>query len=200
MPAPRIADYDAIWPLVAEDWSERILGATAGLPGADGFRVDHIGSTAVPGLAAKPIVDLQLRVGDLPSEDAMSEALEPLGFVLAPGARADSPGVTADTPRPGSDADPSKHAKLLFHRPATEHEPEIILHVRRQDSPFADFVVAFRDWLRDDARAAESYERVKRELAGRFEGAADYDDYTRAKAEFLANAQIEVGWRNERLD
>ncbi len=154
--------------------------------------VEHIGSTAVPGLAAKPVLDLQVRVAVLPAESAMAAALEECGFVRARGARPDSPGVSADIPRPGGSEVPELYAKQLFHRAAEAGDPEIILHVRRGDSPFAAFVATFRDWLRADPAHAERYEAVKRSLASRHAGDPDYDDYTRAKGVFLDGIQREL--------
>lgn len=194
MPAPRVVEYDSAWPAIAEDWQARILVAVRQLPGSADFVGDHIGSTAVPGLAAKPIIDLQLRVPTLPVESDLVAALERLGLRLAAGSRPDSPGVRSDIPRLGTDPDPALHAKLLFHRPAQAGKPEVILHVRRRDSPFADFVLRFRDWLRADADNAGAYAALKHDLASRYADADDYDDYTRAKSGFLDAAQIAMGW------
>lgn len=100
-----------------------------------------------------------------------------------------------DIPRhPYPPADLAQHAKVLLQRPADPNAPEIILHVRRADSPFADFVLAFRDWLRASPDNARRYEAVKRTLADRHADASDYDDYTRGKTAFLDEAQAEMGW------
>ncbi|MBF0817207.1 GrpB family protein [Microbacterium paludicola] len=194
MGAPRIADHDPAWADEAESLLERIRAATTDLPGSDAFALDHIGSTSVPGLAAKPIIDLQLLAAELPSAAPLTAAIAPLGLVRAQGSRPDSPGVHADIPRLQTDPDPALHAKLLFHRPEGPAGPEVILHVRRADSPFAAFVLAFRDWLRSDPDHRARYEAVKRDLADRFADAADYDDYTRAKSAFIAEAQRDMGW------
>lgn len=192
MGAPRIADHDPTWTDRASALVQDIRLAVAALPGSDGFAYEHIGSTAVPGLGAKPIIDLQLLAADLPDADRLAEALAPLGLTRARGSRPDSPGVHADIPRPGTDPDPALHAKVLFHR--ADERGEVILHVRRADSPFAAFVLAFRDWLRADPDHRERYEAVKRDLAARFADAADYDDYTRAKTAFIDLAQREMAW------
>jgi GrpB-like predicted nucleotidyltransferase (UPF0157 family) len=146
---------------------------------------DHIGSTSVPGLAAKAILDLQVLMPELPDEAATAAALAPLGFRLAVGSRPDSPGVRSDIPRPGMDPDPAHYEKLLWYRPPSAGAMEAILHVRRADSPFAAFVIAFRDRLRADPDLVDRYAALKRELAERFAGAPDYDDYTRAKTAFI---------------
>lgn len=194
MPPPLLAEYDAAWPVQAEEWIARISAAVRPIAACARYSYQHIGSTAVPGLEAKPIVDLQLLAPELPPEQELAAALGTIGFRVAVGSRPDSPGVRSDTPRPGTDASPGRHAKVLFHRPAAGTAPEIILHVRRSDSPFADFVVRFRDWLRSDTANADAYAAVKRDLAARHKGAHDYDDYTRAKAAFLDEAQSRMGW------
>ncbi|MDR6868572.1 dephospho-CoA kinase [Microbacterium resistens] len=202
MASARIVPYDPGWPVLADEWLSRIETALSGVPGAGSFVYEHIGSTAVPGLAAKPIIDLQLRAPTLPEVVPVTVALDGLGLSRALGSRPDSPGVHADIPRPGTSA--ARHEKLLFHRPAgpgpTSGESEVILHVRLADSPFADFVVAFRDWLRRDEEARREYEALKRALAAEHADAADYDDYTRAKSRFMDAAQGRMGWRTPRGD
>lgn len=194
VPGPVVVEYDERWPGLAKEWAARIDRRLQELPGLARHPIQHIGSTAVPGLAAKAIIDLQVLVPAIPDEVALTEALVPLGLSPARGSRPDSPGVRFDIPRPSSAPDSDAHAKLLFHRPADAEGPEIILHVRRADSPFADFVVAFRDWLRASDDNARRYEHVKRELAAHHSHASDYDDYTRAKSDFLDRAQVEMGW------
>ncbi|WP_127474892.1 GrpB family protein [Microbacterium sulfonylureivorans] len=195
MSGPVVVDYDPAWPAAAELWLERIACAVGNLRGSAAFELDHIGSTAVPGLAAKPIIDLQLLAPELPDQNSFVDALAPLGFELARGSRPDSPGVHSDIPRPSDSApDPAKHVKQLFHRPPDSVDLEMILHVRVAESPFADFVLAFRDWLRDSSENARQYEAIKRSLAAEHADADDYDDYTRAKTVFMNHAQTQMGW------
>jgi GrpB-like predicted nucleotidyltransferase (UPF0157 family) len=66
MPAAVIVDYDPAWPIRAAGLLNEVRAAFATLPDADRFAYEHIGSTAIPGLAAKPIVDLQVRMPALP--------------------------------------------------------------------------------------------------------------------------------------
>ncbi|SFP86322.1 dephospho-CoA kinase [Amycolatopsis arida] len=181
MPAAAIVDYNVDWPVRAERLLSKIGGAFGCLQGSDRFDYDHIGSTAVPGLAAKPIVDLQVRMPSLPSLADLAGLLAPTGFVPAPGARPDSPGVHHDTPRPGDRTDAVLYEKRLFHAP----DQAAILHIRRIDSPFAAFVVHFRDWLRQHPDQAHRYELLKRTLAVKHAGDPDYDDYTRGKSSFF---------------
>jgi len=192
MPAATVDAHDPRWTETGRRWTGRVCGALADLGSRDGTDpvvVEHIGSTAVPGLAAKPIIDLQVRVAPLPSEAALEAALGPLGFSIERGARPDSPGVYRDVPRPGADPAPEPYRKRLLTRPGADGEPPVILHVRRLDSPFAAYVVAFRDWLRAVPAEAAAYEATKRSLAARHADADDYDDYTRDKTAFLDAAQ-----------
>lgn len=169
--------------------------ALAPLAGSGRFGYDHIGSTAVPGLAAKPIVDLQVRMPSLPGPAALARLLAPTGFVPAHGTRPDSPGVYRDSPRPGDPRDHELYEKRLFHDPARA----AILHVRRMDSPFAHFVVVFRDWLRADPEHAKRYQEIKRRLAEEHAGDGDYDDYTRAKSAFFNETNDEMrAWARAR--
>ncbi|MEH0110027.1 GrpB family protein [Tersicoccus sp. MR15.9] len=79
--------------------------------------------------------------------------------------------------------------KLLFYRPPRGADLAVILHVRRSDSPFAHYVVTFRDWLRANPDEAAHYEDDKRALAMDHVDDDDYDDYTRAKTAFLNDVQ-----------
>jgi GrpB-like predicted nucleotidyltransferase (UPF0157 family) len=188
-----VVPADPRWRELGAGLVRDIAAALTTLPEHQTFVCDHIGSTAVPGLAAKPILDVQVRMPELPDESAVAAALVPLGFRMAVGSRPDSPGVRTDIPRPGHDPNPALYAKLLLYRPATPEVMESILHIRRADSPFAAWVIGFRDWLRDDPNVAARYAAVKRELAERFAGAPDYDDYTRAKTTFMDEAQAALG-------
>jgi len=186
----RLHDHDPEWPRLAERRLRRLRAALGG--DAD---LDHIGSTAVPGLAAKAVVDLQVRLPDLPPEGEVAALLAPLGYVLAPGSRPDSPGVHSDARMP---ADPpgapdAAYAKRLLVAP----DPLLpsVLHLRRSDSPFAAHVVAFRDWLRAHPEGRRRYEDVKRGLESEHAGAADHDDYTRGKSDLLRElAPVWTSW------
>lgn len=160
----------------------------APLADSDRFGYEHIGSTAVPGLAAKPIIDLQVRMPSLPALDQLAQLLASTGFVPAQGARPDSPGVYQDIPRPGDPTDAALYEKRLFHDP----ERAAILHIRRADSPFAQFVVLFRDWLRSNPEQADRYQQTKRRLAEQHAGDRDYDDYTRSKSAFFDQTNDEM--------
>lgn len=86
MPSAAIVDYDLAWPARAQLLLGEVRTAFAALPDADHFVYEHIGSTAVPGLAAKPIVDLQVRMPSLPDLADLADILAPTPFVAAHGA------------------------------------------------------------------------------------------------------------------
>ncbi|MBP2382337.1 GrpB family protein [Brachybacterium sacelli] len=179
--------YDPEWPRQAQRRLDVVRERLADIPGAADARYDHIGSTAVPGLAAKPNLDLQIRILPLPADDALSERLGDLGYVRARGARPDSPGVYRDIPRGSEVVDDAVWEKSIFvHRP-----DRVIVHVRRSDSPWGRYAVWFRDWLRAHPGQRDRYEATKRRLSEENAGKDDYDVYTRAKTEFFDEVQAE---------
>jgi GrpB-like predicted nucleotidyltransferase (UPF0157 family) len=103
-----------------------------------------VGSTSVPGLAAKPIIDMVLEVPDASDERAYAGALESAGFVL-------------------HIRDDWWLAHRLFRTPGRD----VHLHVFSAGCPETDRMVLFRDWLRSNAADRELYARTKRELAAR---------------------------------
>lgn len=176
------------------EWAERaslllrdIRDALTGMDGCESAFLDHIGSTAVSGLAAKPFLDLQLRILPLPAEDELQARLGPLGFVRARGSRPDSPGVARDLPRGSLLVDPAGWEKSLFWN----EDAQAILHVRRADSPWGLYTIWFRDWLRASPSARLRYEAVKKALSAQQVGKTDYDDYTLAKTAFFDTVQAE---------
>lgn len=182
-----LVEYQTDWARRAAHLLSDLSDALTGLTGAEDSTLDHIGSTAVPGLPAKPFLDLQLRMSPLPGEADLASRLERLGFVRARGARPDSPGVDRDIPRGSAPADPAVWEKLLFWH----EEAQAILHVRRADSPWGLYTIWFRDWLRASPDARHRYEVEKRRLSVGQRGKADYDDYTRAKTEYFDQVQSE---------
>jgi len=133
-----IVDPDAAWPEIFEVLRSRIVGAL----GDRVLAIEHIGSTSVPGLAAKPIIDIDLTVADTDDEDAFVPALEALGFVLR-----------------------VREPWWLGHRCLVSAEPAANLHVWPPDSPEAARHRIFRDWLRADEAGRQRYAAVKREVA-----------------------------------
>lgn len=172
---------DPEWVPRAGQCLEQVRAAMHGLDGADEAAFDHIGSTSVPGLAAKPFIDLQVRILPLPSHAELAPRLAPIGFEQARGSRPGSPGVARDIPRGDQDVPDDVWEKRLYF----DRSRSTILHIRRADSPWGHHAVWFRDWLRAHPDARHRYENTKRYLSEQNAGKADYDDYTRAKSAFF---------------
>lgn len=187
---PVLVPHDPAWATRARQQLSMIRAAlTVVLDDPDTALYEHIGSTAVPGLAAKGVVDLQVRLPALPEPDALDAALACAGWIPATGSRPDSPGVHRDLPAPGDGHPQWVWVKRLFT--TVDPAPPAILHVRLLASPFGVRTVAFRDRLRADPELRRSYERLKADLATTHAGAQDYDDYTRAKTRFIQAASAD---------
>ena len=122
---------------------------------AGGARVDHIGSTAIPGMSAKDVIDLQLTVPSLQIADELAGRLANVGFPALPG-------FDRDEPHPPDD-DPDSWRKRL-HANADPGQ-SVNLHVRVKDSPGWRWALLFRDWLRVDPEIAAEYLKLKRLVA-----------------------------------
>jgi GrpB-like predicted nucleotidyltransferase (UPF0157 family) len=181
-----LVEWRPEWAGTARRLSRRIVAGLAHLPDSGEFSVEHIGSTSVPGLAAKPIVDLQLGVPALDRLDGITDALARLGFVDVAAHRPNSPGVLADQPR-GRFAATGTWDKRLFV--SVDRWQPAILHVRRIGSPWWGYTIEFRDWLRANPEAREAYQRVKLDLAAAHADDVDYDQYTRGKTAFFDQVQ-----------
>ena len=142
---PSLVDPDPSWPDQARRLGERVGWAAGGWP------VEHIGSTAVAGLPAKDVLDLQLAVPSLDAADAVAGALADAGFPRRPD-------IDSDSARPPG-ADP-QHWRKRFHQSADPGRP-VNLHVRVAGSPGWRFALLLRDWLRADADARAEYLRLK---------------------------------------
>jgi GrpB-like predicted nucleotidyltransferase (UPF0157 family) len=147
----KIVPYDAIWP-----GEFRRLGAPLREAlGELAVRIDHIGSTAVPGLAAKDIIDVQVTVAALDA-GAIAAALTPLGYTLvAP--------MSADHVPPGRADPPEEWRKLYFRAPAGQRRTH--LHVRQAGRANQRYALLCRDYLRADPSAAGAYRQIKEALA-----------------------------------
>lgn len=148
----RLVEHDPAWAAAAE----RLVARLRALCGARAVSVEHIGSTAVPGLAAKDVVDLQV---ECPTHDDV----EALGPALTAGGFPRLEEVEGDPPRPEIDPDPAQYRKRL-HRSADPGRPANV-HVRVAGSAGARMAVALRDRLRADPEARERYEALKQRLA-----------------------------------
>ena len=168
------------WPRDAERLMARIRAAVAKNSGPEGagavLGLDHIGSTSVPGLDAKDVLDLQLTVRNL-------AAAAPLEAVLAAAGYPRVPAITADTPKP-TRPDPAAWAKR-FHASADPGRA-VNLHVRAAGSPGWRFALCFRDWLRAEPDAAADYLALKHRLAGLHAADPSTAAYAAAKEAWFA--------------
>jgi GrpB-like predicted nucleotidyltransferase (UPF0157 family) len=133
-----MVDYDAQWPEVFGREADKIRAAL----GRRALRIEHTGSTAVPALAAKPIIDVLLVVADSRDEDSYVPALEGAGYALR-----------------------IRETNWYEHRMFKGRETEINPHVFSSGCPEIDRMLMFRDWLRSHAADRELYARTKRALA-----------------------------------
>jgi GrpB-like predicted nucleotidyltransferase (UPF0157 family) len=143
-----IAEYDPGWPARYDSERARIAAAL----GERALTIEHVGSTAVAGLAAKPIVDVLVAVAD-PEDDSLAEPLEAAGYEL----RVREPG------------------HRMFRTPARD----VHVHLWAASDPEVERTLRFRDRLRSDPADRAAYETLKRELAAREWG--DMNEYAEAK-------------------
>jgi dephospho-CoA kinase len=173
--APVLAAPDSDWPRQAAGLSERLKAAA---PEAV-LAVDHIGSTAVPGLEAKDVIDLQLAVADLATADRIAPLLGAAGFPLWPGVLMDSP---------HGHPDPAAWSKRL-HGNADPARP-VNLHVRVAGSPGWRFALCFRDWLRADPAARSEYAAEKRRVAALHAGDDSTAGYAVGKEAWFSGVAV----------
>lgn len=146
-----IVPYDPQWPLEFRRIGLPLREALRDLA----VRIDHIGSTAVPGLAAKDVIDVQVTVATLDTDKTV-RALAPLGY-------ARWEGITGDHLPPGRDDPPEEWYKLFFHAPQGQRRTN--LHIRQAGRANQRYALLFRDFLRSDVRVRVAYEQVKEVLA-----------------------------------
>lgn len=162
----QIARYDPEWPARFDRERDLLRSKIGAWIAGD---VHHVGSTAVPGLDAKPIIDILVGVEDLVSSRACFEPLAELEYLFAP--------YLPDEMHWFCKPDPSRR---------THH-----LHLVPLDSPRYREELAFRDFLRSKPDKARDYAELKHRLAAHF--AYDREGYTNAKAGFIEGALREAG-------
>jgi dephospho-CoA kinase len=171
---------------------ERIASLLSDAVGADAARIDHIGSTSVPGLASKDVIDVQITVPDAAALERAATKLEALGWPR---------GIDfSDHPVPGLPGERSHWQKEFFDEPPGERA--IHVHVRIDGRANQRYALLVRDYLRAHPDAAAAYLDVKRGLA---ELAPNSDAYADAKDPacdliYLAAERwaAETGWPPER--
>ena len=179
-PAPRpdtvsVVPADPTWQAQAA----RLLGRIGAAVGPAAVRLDHIGSTAVPGLAAKNVVDLQVVVADLGAADAVRPLLEAAGFARMPGRWwDDNPEGTTTAKRLHTACDPGRAVNL---------------HVRAHGATAWRQALLFRDWLRAQPAEAAAYAAVKTSVAG-----VDVPTYVRGKQPWVSQGLRRAdGWARQ---
>lgn len=135
-----LAEYDPGWPALFDREAARVRTVLGGAA----LRVEHVGSTSVPGLAAKPIIDILLVVADSGEEPSYLPALEAAGYELR-----------------------VREPHWFEHRLLKGPDTDVNVHVFSDGSAESDQMLIFRDRLRASEADRELYERTKRELAGR---------------------------------
>lgn len=160
MPRPVIiVDYDPAWPHAFAAEKARIAAALAGQQAL----VEHVGSTAVPGLSAKPIIDILVGLPNLDAADRCVPALVALGYEYFP---------QHETTMPERRYLDRIGEQLSYH-----------LHMVATGGDFWQRHLAFRDYLRAHPDVSAQYDRLKRDLAERYRN--DREGYTNAKTDFI---------------
>jgi GrpB-like predicted nucleotidyltransferase (UPF0157 family) len=156
-----VVEHDPAWVARFEAQRSRISRAL----GERALRIEHIGSTSVPGLAAKPIIDIDLSVADPEDESGYLTDLEQAGYVL--------------------------RVREPEHRMLRTPERDVHLHIGALGSLWSQRHLVFRDWLRTHPDDRQRYEDVKRALAEREWD--DMNDYADAKTEIVADVMQRAG-------
>ena len=133
-----LAEYDPEWPRLYAREADRIGAAL----GPRALRIEHVGSTSVPGLAAKPLIDIVLVVADTRDEDAYVPPLEAAGYVLR-----------------------IREADWFEHRLFKGPDTNVNVHTFSDGCEEVERMIAFRDWLRTHDDDRDLYLAAKRELA-----------------------------------
>lgn len=148
-----VVDSDPAWPLTYLHHQRRIIASL----GSGAVSIEHIGSTSVPGLAAKPIIDILIVVDDITAEEDYLPHLNAAGYHL----RVREPG----------------------HRMVRTPERDIHVHILEADSPQIDEYLLLRDHLREDEEDRDLYARTKQHLAA--QDWDDMNAYADAKTEVI---------------
>jgi GrpB-like predicted nucleotidyltransferase (UPF0157 family) len=154
-----ITPYDVTWPEQFVQLAQLLRNAL----GPVALRIDYIGSTSVPGLAAKPVIDIQISVADFEPLDAYRLPLERLGYIF----RADNPNRTE-----------------RYFREAPGQR-RVHIHVKRAGSFGEQFALLFRDYVRMHPDVASHYAQLKLGLAQQYARVEDRAAYTDAKSPFI---------------
>lgn len=158
--------YNPLWPTLFAQEAARIQKAL----GPNCVAIHHVGSTAVPGLAAKPIIDMIPVVSSITGVDLTNSAMQSLGYAV------------------------KGEAGMLFRRFFTKESPELScnIHVYEADAGEVDRLLRFRDWMRTHADDLKAYATLKQNLALQFPD--DRTAYCLAKDAFVAEIDNKTGY------
>jgi GrpB-like predicted nucleotidyltransferase (UPF0157 family) len=159
-PTIEIVAPRADWPAQFDAIAARLADAF----GALAIRIEHIGSTSVPGLPAKDVIDVQVSVASLDLPDDISDRLSREGFTLLPGAWNDHVPCNAE---------PTPELWSKRYVRASVGARRVHVHIRRHGAPNERYALLFRDYLRTSPGAAGSYALIKQELGARHSEDAD---------------------------
>ncbi|MEN8182816.1 MAG: GrpB family protein [Myxococcota bacterium] len=151
-----VVEYNSSWPREYADWHSRLLRV---VPSA--VRIDHIGSTAVQGLPAKPTIDVQISVPDIEDESTFVPGIESTGVHLR-----------------------AREPEHRYFRPPAGEPRVVHIHVCNSGSAWENDHLLFRDYLRTHPKARDAYAALKLELANQHRH--DRIAYTGAKSDFIA--------------
>jgi GrpB-like predicted nucleotidyltransferase (UPF0157 family) len=152
----KIVEYDSTWPALFAKHA-KIIGDALG---SAAWRIEHIGSTSVPGLAAKPIIDILVVVKDSTDESVYLHQLETTGYLLRV-------------------REPDWHEHRMFRTP----DKDVHVHIYSDGCPEITRNLTFRDRLRRNANDRTRYEQTKRQLAT--QDWSDMNAYAQAKTDVI---------------
>ena len=153
-----IVDYDSRWPMLYEEWARKL----AGVFGPYVVLMEHVGSTSVPGLAAKPVIDIGVSLNRYPLPDETVAAVEALGFT-----------------HKGEYGIEGRH----YFSSVPGLEPQVHVHAYSPGNEEWTAHLIFRDYLRANPEAAREYEALKRDLAAKH--TTQREIYTDGKTGFV---------------
>ena len=186
MPLVEIMPYDSGWPAEFAAIGAALRGALGDLA----LRIDNIGSTSVPGLAAKDRIDVQLTVADFARFERIQAALELLGYTLVPRNLSDH--------QPPGWMGPNEQWEKRFFRPPSGQRPTN-LHVRAAGRANQRYPLLFRDYLRAHPRSAAAYAELKRRLADNLRDLETYPDVKDPACDLIIAAAEDwaaaIGWQ-----
>ena len=168
-----VVDYDPQWPILFEKEKEAILAALRNRF----LMVEHIGSTAVPGLAAKPLIDIAVGIQKLADAPVLIPCIEQLGYSYEP---------TFEQLVP--------ERRFFWKGTPTVHTFHI--HLAEPDHPVLVKPIQFRDYLRKHPDAAQEYGILKKELAKRC--VQDLDTYVAGKTGFVEKVMLQIEEETEK--